>query len=309
MYPRDSMSALSLTRTDEYSGDWSPTGDRFGAANPARSVTPDLPTDTLALLRQTVLRGRPSADDEVEDALLRMKDLVEHALHESRQRQTTAGMLISRYPIEDWRGVAGRLLRSSRREFVLAASGVSECTDEQLEMAREIVELLLVRGVGVRNLFSPGAMSRHPVQRYAEAVSRRGAEVRIVGQALQDTIIVDGRVAVVWGRIGPTGEECLLMRGSPVLTSMYRLFGVAWDAANDLSVHTTWFCEDDIDEVTLSVMRQLGAGCKDETAARKLGMSVRTYRRHVAEIMRRLGATTRFQAGLRAMQLGLVVRP
>jgi len=236
-----------------------------------------------------------------------MKDLVEHALQDSRQRQTAVGMLMNRYPIEDWRGVAGRLLRSSRRELVLAASGMSECTEDQLEMTREVVEVLLLRGVDVRNLFTSAALSRRPVQRYAEAVHRHGAEVRIVGRALQDTIIVDGCVAVVWGRIGATGEECLLMRGSPVLTSLYRLFGVAWDSANDLSLHTTWFCEDDIDDVTLSVMRLLGAGCKDETAARKLGISVRTYRRHVAEIMRRLDATTRFQAGLRAMQLGLVV--
>jgi DNA-binding CsgD family transcriptional regulator len=185
---------------------------------------------------------------------------------------------------------------------------MSECTEEQLELTRELVELLLLRGVGVRNLFTPGALARRPVQRYAEAVNRRGAEVRVVGGALQDTIIVDGRVAVVWGRIGTTGEECLLMRGSPVLASLYRLFGVAWDSANDLGLHIAWFSDEDIDDVTLSVMRLLGAGCKDETAARKLGMSVRTYRRHVAEIMRRLGATTRFQAGLRAMQLGLVAR-
>ncbi|MEU9115333.1 hypothetical protein AB0D04_27020 [Streptomyces sp. NPDC048483] len=39
---------------------------------------------------------------------------------------------------------------------------------------------------------------------------------------------------------------------------------------------------------------------------RALSMSVRTYRRHVAEIMRLLGVKSRFQAGARAMQMRLL---
>ncbi|MGH2602897.1 MAG: response regulator transcription factor, partial [Dehalococcoidia bacterium] len=57
--------------------------------------------------------------------------------------------------------------------------------------------------------------------------------------------------------------------------------------------------------LTQQVLRLLDAGYKDDAAARQLGMSVRTYRRHVAEIMRSLGATSRFQAGARAAELGL----
>jgi hypothetical protein len=77
------------------------------------TIARDLPADSGGPPRQTVLQSRTSANDDLEDALLRMKDLVEHALRESRQRQTTVGALISRYPIDNWRGVAGQLLRSS----------------------------------------------------------------------------------------------------------------------------------------------------------------------------------------------------
>jgi DNA-binding NarL/FixJ family response regulator len=35
-------------------------------------------------------------------------------------------------------------------------------------------------------------------------------------------------------------------------------------------------------------------------------VSLRTYRRHVAEIMRELDANSRFQAGARAVELGLL---
>jgi hypothetical protein len=55
-----------------------------------------------------------------------------------------------------------------------------------------------------------------------------------------------------------------------------------------------------------SILASLSAGEKDEVASRKLGMSVRTYRRHVAEIMVDVSATSRFQAGARAAELGLI---
>jgi DNA-binding NarL/FixJ family response regulator len=60
-----------------------------------------------------------------------------------------------------------------------------------------------------------------------------------------------------------------------------------------------------LDDQGLQILRMLGAGLKDEAAARSLGLSLRTYRRRVAELMASLGAESRFQAGLRARELGL----
>ncbi len=54
------------------------------------------------------------------------------------------------------------------------------------------------------------------------------------------------------------------------------------------------------------VVEALGGGATDAAAARALGMSVRTYRRRVAEPMPAPGASSRFQAGVRARDLGLV---
>lgn len=41
----------------------------------------------------------------------------------------------------------------------------------------------------------------------------------------------------------------------------------------------------------------------DEAASRRLGVSLRTYRRRVAALMAALGARSRFQAGLRAREI------
>ncbi|CAH9419835.1 MULTISPECIES: helix-turn-helix transcriptional regulator [Streptomyces] len=45
---------------------------------------------------------------------------------------------------------------------------------------------------------------------------------------------------------------------------------------------------------------------KDEAGARKLGVSVRTYRRHVADLIQTLGATSRAQAALLARERGWI---
>ncbi|MER5883126.1 LuxR C-terminal-related transcriptional regulator [Streptomyces sp. NPDC001941] len=60
------------------------------------------------------------------------------------------------------------------------------------------------------------------------------------------------------------------------------------------------------DSVQSQVLRLLCSGAKDEAAARQMGVSVRTYRRYVARILKSLDVTSRFQAGIRAAELGLV---
>lgn len=53
-----------------------------------------------------------------------------------------------------------------------------------------------------------------------------------------------------------------------------------------------------------AILRLMRAGASDASAARVMGVSIRTYHRHVADLMKRLGATTRFQAGSLAAERG-----
>ena len=48
----------------------------------------------------------------------------------------------------------------------------------------------------------------------------------------------------------------------------------------------------------------MGEGDKDEAISRKLSVSVRTCRRHIADYMTQVGATSRFQAGVIAAREG-----
>ncbi|WP_445396905.1 hypothetical protein ACSMX9_24200 [Streptomyces sp. LE64] len=54
------------------------------------------------------------------------------------------------------------------------------------------------------------------------------------------------------------------------------------------------------------VLDLMSKGFTDDAAAKATGMSVRTYRRHVATLMNELGARSRFQAGVLAARTGLL---
>ena len=54
------------------------------------------------------------------------------------------------------------------------------------------------------------------------------------------------------------------------------------------------------------LLEQLARGAKDEQIARTLGLSLRTVRRRVADLMDDLGAGSRFQAGVEAVRRGWI---
>jgi DNA-binding CsgD family transcriptional regulator len=61
-----------------------------------------------------------------------------------------------------------------------------------------------------------------------------------------------------------------------------------------------------LDDRELELLALLAAGLTDGSVAARLGVSERTVRRTMAATMLRLGARSRFQAGLLAAHLGLV---
>ena len=54
------------------------------------------------------------------------------------------------------------------------------------------------------------------------------------------------------------------------------------------------------------VVRLLASGITDEVAARRLSITDRQYRRYVSAVMRRLHASSRFQAGVKASERGWI---
>jgi DNA-binding NarL/FixJ family response regulator len=129
--------------------------------------------------------------------------------------------------------------------------------------------------------------------------------VRIAATALpHETIIIDRRYAILAGLDAPGGREYTVTSGATLVGAVYALFDAAWESATDLKA----FLQGErplLDADSRTVLRALGSGATDAAAAKELGMSLRTYRRRVAELLDVLDAGSRFQAGVRTGELGL----
>jgi DNA-binding CsgD family transcriptional regulator len=130
-------------------------------------------------------------------------------------------------------------------------------------------------------------------------------EPRVSRHDWPEQVVVDERVAVLFGRGAEAAATPVVVRARPVVATLAAVFTGEWEAAARLPAPVP-------DESRLAteparrILDLLGAGYRDAAAARELGLSIRTYRRHVAELMTELRAGSRFQAGARAAHLGLL---
>jgi DNA-binding NarL/FixJ family response regulator len=155
-----------------------------------------------------------------------------------------------------------------------------------------------------RKLYRPAALLDTVQREHIHELRRRGAEVRITPDELNETIILDRRVAILAGDRSAGVRNYGVVVRPEVVQSVSSLFHAAWRTAVAVEVFEAQFAE--VRALAPRILEMLTSGCKDESAARALGMGLRTYRRRVAELMAALGAHSRFQAGVRARELGLV---
>lgn len=119
--------------------------------------------------------------------------------------------------------------------------------------------------------------------------------VRFASTPVQELVIVDGRTAFVG-----VGAEVTPTSSAAIISSLYALFNSVWELSGRASRGVP------VPDLDNEVLAQLRDGWTDEVAARRIGISVRTYRRYVAKLMQDMGATSRFQAGVLASERGLV---
>ncbi|TDD20234.1 response regulator transcription factor [Kribbella turkmenica] len=156
-------------------------------------------------------------------------------------------------------------------------------------------------GLRYRALYPDTARTAPTAGRHLGAMSLAGVAVRTVPYVPMNALVIDGSVAVLPADTANGSVAVLRLTG--VVTTAVELFERIWPDAVPLSV-------DELpDDTELSVreqelLRLLALGSTDEVAADQLGISVRTVRRMVAQIMHRLGARSRFQAGVKAADRG-----
>jgi DNA-binding NarL/FixJ family response regulator len=200
---------------------------------------------------------------------------------------------------------AGHLF-APRQEFICAATDMSTwATRGSQRQASELMHQRIGAGVRMYKMYNPGAVADPTDAQHLLEIASAGVGVRICQAELaHETIIIDRRVAILAGPPVAGVRGYSVVFAPEVVAGVRALFLTTWQAATELADFLPATAPV-VDEQGLTILRHLSSGQKDETAARSMGLSVRTYRRRVAELMALLGADSRFQAGVRARALGL----
>ncbi|OPF84611.1 LuxR family transcriptional regulator [Streptomyces antioxidans] len=156
--------------------------------------------------------------------------------------------------------------------------------------------------LAVRLLCTPSTLDWRFVKAFA---AEPGVEIRVARIPALAAVIADDEQALVCAD-SSVGRRASATGSAGVIRPLLALFDGVWRNAVVVADRID-FGDQTRTEIAQQILERLRAGVTDDVAARELAMSVRTYRRYVADIMSLLGATSRFQAGVRAAEMGLLL--
>jgi DNA-binding CsgD family transcriptional regulator len=165
----------------------------------------------------------------------------------------------------------------------------------------------------VRDMVASGRRSRaiYParvLEENPDAIRRRaavGEHVRILAEVPCRLAITGTAAALMGEEFRLPTERRLVIRQPCLVEALTLMFEGLWEKAMSVpGLDPQPDAEGASDQRLL--LLELAGGAKDEQIARALGMSVRTVRRRVADLMDELGADSRFQAGVEAVRRGWI---
>ncbi|MFJ3962868.1 helix-turn-helix transcriptional regulator [Streptomyces sp. NPDC090036] len=261
-----------------------------------RPVSPDLGFQLLLQRQQAHLLAQQQQFAESQAAISRLLD-------EYSELRTG-----ERHGVEYLQGIDAIQTRLEE----LAHRSTSECLSfmpggaqsaASLEASRPLDEDLMGRGVRVLTVYLDSVRNDTPTVEYARWLQDNGGEVRTVPALPLRMVLFDREVALL--PVDPTNTKkgAVQLTGPGVLTALGALFEQVWRRAALIG------CSQGRDEVGLTgqereLLRLLTQGATDEIAAKKLGIGLRTSRRMMSDLMARLGARSRFEAGVLANKAG-----
>jgi len=128
-----------------------------------------------------------------------------------------------------------------------------------------------------------------------------GEEIRLLPDLPTRLLVIGVTHALMPEPLGSAASPRIMVRQRGIVEAMGLLFEQLWERASPLAEYER---DTTGEEVRRQLLAQLAAGSQDEQIARRLGVSLRTVRRRVAEVMAELGADSRFQAGVEAARRG-----
>ncbi|MEO3923826.1 helix-turn-helix domain-containing protein [Micromonosporaceae bacterium B7E4] len=165
------------------------------------------------------------------------------------------------------------------------------------------LDRLFRNGITVRGIYAPESLESPNMLAAALRAAQAGELSRVHPTVPIKLAISDRRLAVLPLSDDTSVDSALVIHPSALLDSLVALFEQLWRQAVPL-VTTSQTRTGPVDDDDRRLVTLLAAGAKDDAIARQLGTSTRTVSRRVGELLSRLRARTRFQAGVLAEKHG-----
>lgn len=174
-----------------------------------------------------------------------------------------------------------------------------------LPASRVLDEEAMSRGVRLRRIHLDSIRNHQPALDDATWLAEAGGEVRTIATLPLHMLIVDRRLALVPMNTESDEAVAVMISVDGVLAALLALFNAVWKTAVPLGSPRRRDSAG-LSGQEKSVLTLLAGGLTDEVIARRLGVSVRTARRVASDLLARLDARSRFQAGVRAAARGWI---
>lgn len=270
---------------------------RHGPDGRLRVEPPERALDLLIAREEEALARRRAALQDLRGGVV---DLVAEFVN---GRTESFGGLIERVVGAD--GVRSRLYQlavSAQREVWTTNPGPAP-SRRAIEASRAMDRLSRARGVRSRSIFATEVMADEGMREYLAEVVAAGDEVRLHPDPPVLLFVVDGETALVPADTAKAGAAALVLHSLALVQPMTVLFQQLWQASRPYLAQEAWDGEEDR---LRRIVALLSEGQKDEAIARRLDVSVRTVRRLISLAVERMGAQSRFQAGVQAVRRGWV---
>ncbi|WP_314617480.1 LuxR C-terminal-related transcriptional regulator [Streptomyces stackebrandtii] len=172
----------------------------------------------------------------------------------------------------------------------------------EFRLARPLVLEAVRRGAQGRILYPHTARGDSDTRAHLGELLPAGGQVRTTNEVRDRFLVFDRKTAFI-----PAGEgdAIAVVYDGAVAAFLAGLHARVWESAFDFDSGAPGYAGT-MGDLKATLLDLLASGAKDEVIARRVGMSERTLRRHVATIMQDLSASSRFQAGVLAARTGLV---
>ncbi|MFJ8213617.1 LuxR C-terminal-related transcriptional regulator [Streptomyces sp. NPDC096033] len=174
-----------------------------------------------------------------------------------------------------------------------------------LDASRPLDVQNLARGVRMQTVYLETVRKDPATVEYATWFAQQGGQTRTMPSLPMRLILCDRSVAVLPVKPDASEQGAFVIRLTSIVTALNQLFDLTWERATPLGEPSALPC-DGPSERELALLRMLEDGHTDEVIARKLGVSIRTVRRLMADLLKTLNAESRFQAGVRATRRGWI---